>query len=83
LSLTAHRAIACFLGAAHMIMLRELQQAKHENNFIVDELLAHWHSLMENGAGEGRKRIMEDVVEFAHEGSLHFITSYLCAYHFF
>ncbi|KAK2464840.1 hypothetical protein APHAL10511_003139 [Amanita phalloides] len=46
-SLTAHIAIACFLAAAHQIMLETLQEACKEKGLDGPPLLEYWHALME------------------------------------
>ncbi|KAF8637505.1 hypothetical protein AX14_010296 [Amanita brunnescens Koide BX004] len=47
LSITVHAAIACFLAAAHEMMLEMLQKACNEQGLIGQQLLEYWCGLME------------------------------------
>ena len=67
LSLKAHTAIACFLGAAHTIMLRWLNEKK-ARLLNQAELRASWHRLMEKEVGrEERKSFFHEVVQTARK----------------
>lgn len=73
LSLTAHAAIACFIAAAHLVMLEYLQKARNENGLNGLELLMHWHELMEpTGVRDGRDVFFTEVVNRANKVG-HFI----------
>ena len=61
LSVSAHAAIACFLGAAHTTMLNYLRNAQAGRTPM--ELLGYWHSVMEES--EGRADFFEGVVNLA------------------
>ena len=67
LSLTAHAAIACFLGAAHTTMLEWLQRAQSERKLDGSQLHTYWQELMEpQGVRNGRDRFFEEVIERAN-----------------
>ena len=66
LSLTAHKAIACFIAAAHQMMLETLQRYSEEGHD-GPQLLKHWHERMEpTGAGDDRNAFFTKVVERAN-----------------
>lgn len=70
LSLTAHAAIACFLAAAHEMMLETLQKVYNEQGLNGQQLLEYWHRLMEPiGARDGRKEFFTKVVDRANKVS--------------
>ena len=72
LSLTVHKAIACFIAAAHQIMLETLQGYKEEGHD-GPQLLKHWHERMEpTGVRDDRNAFFTKVVEQANIVS-HFI----------
>ena len=54
-SVAAHVSIACFLAAAHTIMLEWLQQAQQNNSYMGTlQLLMQWYELVEpQGACNG------------------------------
>lgn len=70
MGLSAHIAIARFLGAAHKTMLKWLKNAEADRTPM--ELLGYWHSVMEES--ERRASFYEEVVELAksvHDFHLH------------
>lgn len=67
LSLRAHTAIACFLGAAHTIMLKWLTEKKARLLNLAD-VHASWHKLMEKEVErEERKAFFQEVVQTARK----------------
>jgi hypothetical protein len=67
LSFTAHHRIACFLAAAHTIMLEWLEMAGCNRNG--KQLLAAWHEAMEKNANDERSEFFLKVVELAKRAS--------------
>ena len=67
LSFTAHHRIACFLAAAHTIMLEWLERARRNRNG--KQLLAAWHEAMEKNADDARPKFFLKVVELAKRAS--------------
>jgi hypothetical protein len=67
LSFTAHHRIACFIAAAHTIMLEWLQGA--QPNRSGKQLLEVWHEAMEKNADEARPNFFSKVVELAKKAS--------------
>lgn len=69
LSLKAHTAIACFLGAAHTTMLKWLIAKKARLPNPAD-LRASWHKVMEKEVGrEERQAFFQEVVQTARKVS--------------
>ena len=65
-SIIAHLAIACFLAAAHKMMLETLQAA-HNKGLNGLQLLDYWHELMEPTGARGRREgFFTEVVERAN-----------------
>jgi hypothetical protein len=64
-SISAHLAIACFLGAAYRTMLKWLLEA--QNNRTPEQLLDHWHLMMERSPGRSdRDKFFLEVVSLAN-----------------
>ncbi|KAF8343349.1 hypothetical protein F5887DRAFT_886857, partial [Amanita rubescens] len=70
LILTAYVAIACFLAAAHQMMLETLQEACKEKGLDGPQLLEYWHGLMEpTRTRDRRQEFFTKVVERAESVS--------------
>jgi hypothetical protein len=68
LSISAHAAIARFLGAAHTTMLKWLLEV--QNGRTADELLIYWHTLMEDSTmSTERDKFFREVVNVANSVS--------------
>jgi hypothetical protein len=68
LSISAHAAIAHFLGAAHTTMLKWLREAQTTRN--AEELLLYWHTLMEGSqVRTEREDFFLEVVKLANSVS--------------
>jgi hypothetical protein len=65
LSISAHAAIARFLGAAHKTMLKWLKEA--QTTHLAEELPNYWHDLMEGPERTERERFFGEVVKVARE----------------
>jgi hypothetical protein len=77
-------AIACFIGAAHEIMLECLQAIQKQEGSDGKKVLASWHSHMEHQDHRHfRRDFFERVVERADQASANILVEFPTAYRLF